>query len=244
MGVVTVSSSASRTPLGLSTKFSNHRSILKKPLIVAFKADKSNKTALVAPHEPIILPIETRKEIKNRVRKAKKPPSRVKATVTDEASTSNMEVDYNEAAAKLENIFKLSPATNSSDVDEADGLMRRGRRRRKINDGNERTGKKGGDIVIRSRTKKAKRMSLDKRIELKRNKDEEKELLVSARRRKDEENEDDKIEKLLREYSASTDLVSLDWKKMKIPPVLPSSEHTWLFKLMQPLKVRLFLRNV
>ncbi|PON50098.1 RNA polymerase sigma factor [Parasponia andersonii] len=255
MGVVTVSSSASRTPLGLSTKFLSHRPTLKKPFILAFEADKSNKTSLVAPHEPIILPVETCKEIKNRVRKAKKASNRVKAAVTDEASTSTMEVNYNEAAAKLENIYKLSPATESSDVDEATGLMSRGRRRRgKFSEGDVRTGKKPSDTVIRSRTKKAKRLSLDKRITLKRNKEdresvsnrkskdseneknEKEKRVVLVRKKKDSKNENEEIDKLVREYSASTDLVSLDWKKMKIPPVLPSSEHTWLFKLMQPLK--------
>ncbi|XP_062120235.1 RNA polymerase sigma factor sigE, chloroplastic/mitochondrial [Humulus lupulus] len=255
MGVVTVSSSASRTHLGLSTKFSTHRSTLKKPLIVAFKADKPNKTSLVSSHEPIILPIEPRKEIQNRVRKAKKPSNRVKATATDEASTSTMEVDYNEAAAKLENIFKLSPATTDADVDGADSLMSRGRRRkRKVSEGDGKTGKNTRDTtVVRNRTRK-ERLSLDKRIALKRAKEEnevvsikkrknswkekknEEKEVVSVRNRKVDETEDEKIEKLVREYSASTDLVSLDWKKMKIPPVLPSTEHTWLFKLMQPLK--------
>lgn len=264
MGVVTVSSSASQTPLGLSTTFSTHRSTLKKPLILAFKADKSSKTSLVAPHEPIILPIESGKEIQNRVRKAKKTSKRVKAAATDEASTSTMEVDYNEAAAKLENIFKLSPASmETSDVDDAAGLMSRGRRRRrKVNEDDDRTGKKTSDNVIRSRKRRATRLSLDKRIALKRNKEDNKfasirkrkesedeknknvKEVVLVRKRKDSENENEKIDKLVREYSASTDLVSLDWKKMKIPPVLPSSEHTWLFKLMQPLKVsQFFLHN-
>lgn len=241
MGVVTVSSSASRTPLGLSTKLASNWSSLKKPLIVAFKGDKTNKTVLVAPQDQIILPVETRKEIKSRVWKAKKSPNRVKAAATDEASTSTMEVDYNEAAAKLENIFKLSPA----DMGDVDGSAIRGRRRRRrkaSSDGDERTNKSDSDTVVRNRKKKPKRLSLDKRVELKRNK-EEKEVVVSVRTRKaSSENEEEKIEKLVRDYSASTDLVSLDWKKMKIPPVLPSSEHSWLFKLMQPLKVSIFLR--
>ncbi|EXB72455.1 RNA polymerase sigma factor rpoD [Morus notabilis] len=236
MGVVTVSSSASRTPLGLSLKFSSNRSsVLKKPLIVAFKGDKSNKTVLVAPQDQIILPVETRKEVKSRVGKAKKSSNRVKAVATDEASTSTMEVDYNEAAAKLENIFKLS----SADVEDAVGLTSRGRRRRSkvIGESDERAGKKSttSDTVVRNRKKKAKRLSLHKRVELKRDK-EENVAVVLVRKRRESLNEEEKIEKLVREYSASTDLVSLDWKKMKIPPVLPSSEHTWLFKLMQPLK--------
>lgn len=235
MGVVTVSSSASRTPLGLSTKLTTNRSSLKKPLIVAFKGDKTDRTVLVAPQDQIILPVETRKEIKSRVWKAKKSSNKVKAAATDEASTSTMEVDYNEAAAKLENIFKLSPV----DMGDVDGLTIRGRRRRRrkaSSDGDERTNKSDSETVVRNRKKKPKRLSLAKRVELKRNK-EEKEVVVSARKRRaSSENEEEKIEKLVRDYSASTDLVSLDWKKMKIPPVLPSSEHSWLFKLMQPLK--------
>ncbi|KAM6586646.1 RNA polymerase sigma factor sigE, chloroplastic/mitochondrial [Cannabis sativa] len=256
MGVVTVSSSASRTPLGLSTKFSSHGFAPKKPLIVAFKADKPNKTTLVSSHEPIILPIEPHKEIQNRVRKAKKTKNRVKATATDEVSTSTMEVDYNEAAAKLENIYKLSPATTDTDVDAdgADRLMSRGRRRkRKVSESDGKTGKNTSDTVVRNRTRK-ERMSLDSRIALKRAKEENEvvsikkrknswkgknnaeKVVVSVRNRKVAETEEEKIQKLVREYSTSTDLVSLDWKKMKIPPVLPSTEHTWLFKLMQPLK--------
>lgn len=38
-------------------------------------------------------------------------------------------------------------------------------------------------------------------------------------------------------------MVSLDWKKMKFPPVLVSSEHAWLFKLMQPMKAILLVKE-
>lgn len=239
MGVVTVSSSASRTPLGFSTKFSTNRSMLKKPLIVAFKADKSNKTALVAPQEQILLPLEARKEHQKRIGKANKPSKRVKVALTDEASTCTLEVDYNEAAAKLENIYKLSPMTDASDEEDVDGSKTRGRRRtKKTSTGDDKAGKRTSRRVVRSCNKKAKRLSLDKRIELKKNKGDK--LVSSIGKRKDKENENEKIENLVREYSASTDLVSLDWKRMKIPPVLPASEHAWLFKLMQPLKVSLF----
>jgi hypothetical protein len=51
------------------------------------------------------------------------------------------------------------------------------------------------------------------------------------RKRKDVKDENAKIEKLVREYSASTDLVSLDQKKMRITPVLPSSEHVWFVQV-------------
>ncbi|KAG6753718.1 hypothetical protein POTOM_041715 [Populus tomentosa] len=240
MGVVSVSSSASRTPLGLSTKFSTYGSTAKRPLIVAFKADKSNNTSLVAPHEQIPLPVETTKG-KKRLGKSKKSSNRLKAVRT-EVSPCTLLVDYNEAAAKLENIYKLSPGTDTSDVEDASGVIRRGRqRKRKISEGDKEAEDRTSKIVVRNQAKKAKRLSLEKRISL-RIKNEEK-LVTSAGKRKDRKNENEKIDELVREYSASTDLVSLDWKKMKIPPVLTSSEHVWLFKLMQPMKALLQVKE-
>ncbi|KAM2070776.1 hypothetical protein ACFX16_002123 [Malus domestica] len=199
-GVVTVSTSPAGTPLRLSTKSTSQRSTFRKPLIVAFETDESNKTALVAPQVKIPLPIEARKKHQNRLGKARKLAKSVKPTATDEAAPcTTLEVDYNETAAKLENLYKCSPKIGAdSDVEDADGLMRRDRKRRK-------------------KTSKG---------------DHEKE----EKRTSDQKNENEKIEALVREYSASTDLVSLEWKKMKIPPVLTSSEHAWLFKLMQPMK--------
>lgn len=238
MGVVTVSSSASRTPLGLSTKLTSQRSTLRKPLIVAFKTDEANKTALVAPQEKIPLPIETRKKHQKRLGKARKLAKSVKSATTDVASPCTLEVDYNEAAAKLENLYKRSPETEAnSDVEDVDGLMRRGcKRRKKTSESDaDKEVNRTSNTVVRNRTKKAKRLSLDKRVTLKWNKD-EKVIASIVRKRKSRKNENEKIEELVREYSASTDLVSLDWKKMKIPPVLTSSEHAWLFKLMQPMK--------
>lgn len=44
-------------------------------------------------------------------------------------------------------------------------------------------------------------------------------------------------EMLLREHAVSTDMGSLDWKRMKIPPVLSSAQSARLFKTMQPMKV-------
>ncbi|XP_050386702.1 RNA polymerase sigma factor sigE, chloroplastic/mitochondrial [Argentina anserina] len=242
MGVVTVSSSVSRTPLGLSTKLvSSQRSALKKPLIVAFRTDKSNKNALVAPQEKVPLPIETAKKVRKRLGKARKLPKSVKAALTEEAPTCSLELDYNEAAAKLENLYKRSPETEVLDVENVDGLMiKRGCKRRKkiseVDDNVENT-------VVRSTTKKAKRLTLDKRVALKWNKDEK--LGASlVRKRKDKKSENEMMEELVREYSASTDLFSLDWKKMRIPPVLTSSEHNWLFKLMQPMKGLLEVKEI
>lgn len=223
MGVVTVSSSAARTPLGLSTNFSANRSTLKRPVIVAFKGDKPNNTALVSPQEPVSFAIEAPKGQRKRTGRGRKPSRKVKADFSGGECPSTLELDYNEAAAKLESIFKLSPASDSSDVEYDDGT-RTGRRRKKTDK----------DNVVRNHNKKPKRLDLEKRIALRKYK----EVKVVASKRKDTVKcENEKIENLLREYSSSTDLVSLDWKKMKIPPVLPSSEHVWLFKLMQPMKV-------
>ena len=44
-------------------------------------------------------------------------------------------------------------------------------------------------------------------------------------------------EALLREYAVSTDMGSLDWRRMKIPPVLTSAQSARLFKIVQPMKV-------
>ncbi|KAA0050456.1 hypothetical protein IC582_013229 [Cucumis melo] len=266
MGVVTVSSSAARTPFRLSAKFSNHGSTLKRPSIVAFKADKHTNTTLVSPHEQVTLPVESNNRSKKRSGNTSKPLKRVKAVLIDEATSCSLDLDYNEAAAKLENIFKLSPMTEDSDMESKDGRSKRGQQRSKKSD------KRPSDGIVRNKTKRIKRLDLDKRIALKNKKegravallkkqkdtkneadeidglrlDLEKRIALksnkegkaapSLRKQKETKNEDDEIDRLVRDYSASTDLVSLDWKKMKIPPVLPSSEHTRLFKLVQPMK--------
>ncbi|XP_059667190.1 RNA polymerase sigma factor sigE, chloroplastic/mitochondrial-like [Cornus florida] len=241
MGVVTVSSSASRTPLGLSTRFLSYEAPLKRPLILAFKRDKTKNTSLVAPHETISLPIKRPKENQKRLRRATKPLERVNAVSIDETSPSTLELDYNEAAAKLENIYKLSPTSFVSDTEEINRLVRRGRqRRKKIGEGDEKAENRGKSVV-RNRRKKVRRLRLDERVALR--KSEEGEVVASVHKREHTEDEDERINRLVREYSASTDLVSLDWKKMKIPPVLPSSEHAWLFKLMQPMKPLLEVRE-
>ncbi|KAF5959003.1 hypothetical protein HYC85_000212 [Camellia sinensis] len=216
--LVTVSSSASRTPLGLSAALSSYRSPLKKPLILAFKVNKTENTgALVAPDEPILIPVETPKENQKRLRVARNSSRRVKALSTDEVSPCILEVDYNEAAAKLENIYKLSPTTDTSDVEDTKHAIRRGRRQRgKIGEGEDKAENRIINNVVRNRRKKPKRLSFNKRIALRKCKDDE----MTLRMKKTI------INKLVREYSVSSDLVSLDWKKMKIPPVLPSSEHS------------------
>ena len=238
MGVVSVSSSASRTPFGLKSKFSSHQTPLRRFIVLSFKADKSKNTALVTPHEPIPLPIETSKNHKTKLGRASKPSKRLKAVSTDEVSQCSVELDYNEAAAKLENIYKLSPATDVSEAEDLEHVGRRGRLgRKRATLADDKAEKEISDNVVRNPNKKPKRLSLERRVALSKKKEER--VVASIQKKRLGKNEDENIDSLVREYSASTDLVSLNWKKMKIPPVLPSSEHAWLFKLMQPMKVSL-----
>ncbi|XP_043715755.1 RNA polymerase sigma factor sigE, chloroplastic/mitochondrial [Telopea speciosissima] len=242
MGVVTVSSSASRTTLGLSASFSTHRTQSNRPLFLAFKTDKTKNTALVAPQESIPIPIDTPGKQQKRRRRSNKPPKRVKAVSTDEASLCTIDLDYNEAAAKLENIYKLTAPASVSDVEDIDHVVRRHRQtRKKLGEGDKKDGKESNSYVVRNTKKKEKRLSLDKRITLRRKKEEE--LVPLSQAKKDTKDKIGDVEKLVREYSISTDFVSLDWKKMKIPPVLPSSEHACLFKFMQPMKALLQLKE-
>ncbi|KAL5192666.1 RNA polymerase sigma factor sigE, chloroplastic/mitochondrial [Glycine soja] len=236
MGVVTVSGSASRTPLGFNTKFSTHRS--KRPLIVAFKGDKHNDSALVATQEKIPVPVETAKKTqKKRIGKSNKLPKR-------ESSPSSMDVDYNEAAAMLENIYKLSPASHTGNAECIDDKIKRvSRRGKKVVDESEEKELKGDRVVRRqNKNKKAKRLTLDQRISLKNNKRGDE--VIPTRKKRNFRNRIEKIEELIREYSVSNDFISMDWKRMRIPPVLSSSEHAWLFKLMQPMKLSIKLLSI
>ncbi|OVA01934.1 RNA polymerase sigma-70 [Macleaya cordata] len=239
MGVVTVSSSASRTLLRLSERFSTRDSPLKRPLILAFKTDKK-KNILVTPPEPIRLTIDNPKE-KKRLKRSDKPSKRVKAIATDEASSCTTDLDFNEAAAKLENIYNLSPPTDVCDLEDIGRVVRRRRRtKREVGEVNKNDDKETSDTVVRNHKKKVKRLSLASRIASRRKEEEE----VATSRGSEDNLRDRDIERLIREYSVSTDHVSMDWKKMKIPPVLPSSEHTWLFKLMQPMKALLQVKEI
>ncbi|ESQ31956.1 hypothetical protein EUTSA_v10004166mg [Eutrema salsugineum] len=237
MGVVYISSSAARSPLGLSSDLLTHRSSLKKPSIVAFKADDSTNSALIIPSEQILIPAEKQKE-KRVVTKRKpcKTPKKPSSLDHNLAPSCSLGVDYNEAAARLESIYKLSPATSVED--DIDGSKVKVSRRRRRKEGGEEK-----KVVVRNNGMKEKRLSLDKRIALKRN-IQEKPLVPSAQKKvTKKQQEEEKIERLVRDYSASHDIVSLDWKKMKIPPVLPSTEHAWLFKLMQPMKALLQVKD-
>jgi RNA polymerase sigma factor len=79
-------------------------------------------------------------------------------------------------------------------------------------------------VIVRSRRR---RMDLGERVEM------SKEAGDAGGREEERELE----EMLLRGHAVSTDMGSLDWKRMKIPPVLSSAQSARLFKTMQPMKV-------
>nr|AKC88739.1 sigma factor [Geranium maderense] len=243
MGIVSVSSSAAWSPLGTSKKFSSESFRFKTPSIVASKEDKPNTITLVGAHEKISLPIETSKKQQKRRGRGTKTSKRLKAVSVEEASPCTSDVDYNEAAAKLEDIYKLSPTTDSSEDEDIDGPMRRRlQRRRKVNGDSSKPEKIIMDNVVRSQVKKVKRLDLDKRIALRRNKDEKMDD-SSIQLNKEPRDENEKKRKLVKEHSAFAGLVHLDWKKMKMPPVLHYSEQAWLFRLMQPMKALLHVQE-
>ncbi|KAL8160475.1 hypothetical protein V2J09_002012 [Rumex salicifolius] len=233
MGVVTASSSVSRISLGLGSRISSSQpKSSKRPFIFAFKTNRKKKTVSVKPQKPVPnSPLETTDEhqIKRLALVAQNSKGIPQAVSANVASPLTCELDFNEAAAKLESIYNLNSASDEQVLKTDVKRVLRGKRSAQ-DDHKE----KGSGNVVRSKIKKAKRLSLDTRIELKKHNEQKKSPLIQKKNAV--ENENVKIEKLVRDYSVSTDLVSLDWKKMKIPPVLSSSEHTWLFRLMQPMK--------
>ncbi|KAD5961207.1 hypothetical protein E3N88_12680 [Mikania micrantha] len=237
MGVMTVSSSTARTPFGLSARFqSNHQSPTKRLTILAFKKDKTKSTALVASKESANLSVDTSKDNPKRLRRVTKPSERVQALSTAEGPYCLLDLDYLEAAAELNRIYKLSPTTIDPDTADDGREVKRARRGRKkiIDTSKNHEDRTEGDIV-RGQHKRVQRLTLENRIHLKSKKDVA--VVSSSLKRKHvKDNEDEKINKMVTDYSSSSDLGSLDWKKMKIPPVLPSSEHNRLFKLLQTMK--------
>ncbi|XP_051122984.1 RNA polymerase sigma factor sigE, chloroplastic/mitochondrial-like [Andrographis paniculata] len=234
MGVVTASSSAARTPWGLTAGYLIRASSSKRPTVLSLKNDTSKNVALIATGESASTHAEANKENKGSRRKLKNRAKRVNAVSTDEifASAMDMDLNLNEAAAKLEYIYERSPEATISVQDVKSQKVKRAQEGRKWCGEAE---KKTADNVVRSRTTKEKRLSLEKRIALKMKK-EGKVPVSSSLQGSQSKACNDNTDRLVRDYSSSTGLVSLDWKKMKIPPVLPSSEHTRLFKLMQQVK--------
>ncbi|XP_068660103.1 RNA polymerase sigma factor sigE, chloroplastic/mitochondrial-like [Aristolochia californica] len=236
MGVVTVSSSASKSPFGIGTRFSTYRSPLKRRIFLAFKTDKGRNSALVAPQEYVPLPIEAPNDHQKGLRRTTKTAKRVRAISSDGASSCTLDLDYNAAAAKLENIYKLSPA-EVSDVEEFTQLRQK---TRKKSHGQKEKGKTESHVVVRNHRKKLGRLNLKNRIALKMKKDEEKAVSGQSKQKKGEVTCRE-VDRLVRDYSLSTDLVSVDWKK--IPAVLSSREHAWLFSLMQPMKALVHVKE-
>lgn len=132
----------------------------------------------------------------------------LEAAPTVSSSSQGTGLNYDEVAEQLENIYKLSPAKILE----------------KIGEGQD--GDFGGMRLVRGKKRKAKRLSMEKRMAVKKAKNEEATI------------QDNYEERLLRENLVLWNLSKLDWKRMKIPPVLRSAEQTKLFKLMQPMKVR------
>ena len=63
------------------------------------------------------------------------------------------------------------------------------------------------ETSVKNPVKKTKRLSFDKRIALRRNQEK---AVAPTRNKKDNQDDNERIEELMRTYSASTDLVSLD----------------------------------
>ncbi|KAJ8460821.1 hypothetical protein OPV22_033747 [Ensete ventricosum] len=229
MGVVVVPSSASRSPFGSGLAVRQSPPLRRPFFFLAFKGGPGPKcSALVTPPEAVT------QEPKKSPARAAKRSKRGKAVAVVAAPTTAApsdacprDPDYSEVAAALENIYKLSPA-DVSDGEES-------RRQTVVKDGS-----LGVDNVVRNRNKRVKRLGLEERISMRRRP--KKEASTEARRGEGREFDED-VEILVREYSGSTNLDSLDWKRMKIPPVLSSAEHTWLFKLMQPMKAILQVKE-
>ncbi|XP_066361875.1 RNA polymerase sigma factor sigE, chloroplastic/mitochondrial-like [Miscanthus floridulus] len=167
------------------------------------------------------------------------PPSRTAAAAAATEQQQQEEekaTDYNEVAAVLESIYKLSPAVeveeekrhgSGDEDDEGEGGKAKKKKKRKS-----RVAGRSTVIVKSRRRRRGRRMDLGKRVEMK---------SAAATSREQQQGEEDDGERefeemLLREHSVSTDMGSLDWKRMKIPPVLTSSQSARLFKTMQPMK--------
>ncbi|KAL5230625.1 hypothetical protein ABZP36_029401 [Zizania latifolia] len=150
------------------------------------------------------------------------PPPQPTTSRTAAPEAERERTDYNEVAAALESIYKLSPAV----VDEKDGDDDKSKKAKRKKKG--RVGRKAAVTVSSRRRIGGQRMDLGKRVRMRRE--------GEAGAGKGEEKEREFEEMLLREHAVSTDMGSLDWKRMKIPPVLSSPQSARLFRIMQPMK--------
>ncbi|PKA64230.1 RNA polymerase sigma factor sigE, chloroplastic/mitochondrial [Apostasia shenzhenica] len=230
MGVITVSSSASRTtPLGVGAGFSTGRS----------RAGRWHPASLVALRSPDQASVKILSKPRQQPKRAESlsVDAATAAASSSSAAAVAADLDYSEVAEALENIYKLSPAEVSG-TEEDQERDRWGRRRKRGKEGEEKVEREGLGEIVRSRRRRMRRLSLDRRIALRRRRKQEGSVAAGEQWNGgvEEKKEEEEIDRLVRDYLMSTDLVSLDWRKMKIPPVLSSAEHRWLFKLMQPMK--------
>ncbi|KAG8086547.1 hypothetical protein GUJ93_ZPchr0010g9580 [Zizania palustris] len=151
------------------------------------------------------------------------PPPQPTTSRTAALEAERERTDYNEVAAALESIYKLSPAVVDDDKDGDDDKSKKAKRKKKG-----RVGRNAAVTVSSSRRIQGRRMDLGKRVRMRRE--------GEAGAGKGEEKEREFEHMLVREHAVSTDMGSLDWKRMKIPPVLSSPQSARLFRIMQPMK--------
>ncbi|XP_044984750.1 RNA polymerase sigma factor sigE, chloroplastic/mitochondrial [Hordeum vulgare subsp. vulgare] len=138
--------------------------------------------------------------------------------------------DYDEVAATLETLYKLSPVIveedGKSSKKQAATKKKRKQGRTKPAAATTTTPTPKRTVVVRSQRRR--RMDLGKRVEMR----------DQAAGKEDEHRDGERAfeEALLREHAVSTDMGSLDWRRMKIPPVLSAPQSARLFKIMQPMK--------
>uniref|UniRef100_A0ACD5TZN0 Uncharacterized protein n=1 Tax=Avena sativa TaxID=4498 RepID=A0ACD5TZN0_AVESA len=132
--------------------------------------------------------------------------------------------DYNEVAAALETLYKRSPALVEEDEQSKKATEKKRKGRKKAAAGTTTTTTPTRTTVV-VRSRRRRRMDLGKRVEMR-----------EAAGKEEVGEERGFEEALLREHAVSTDMGSLDWRRMKIPPVLSAAQSARLFKIVQPMK--------
>ncbi|TKY68682.1 RNA polymerase sigma factor sigE [Spatholobus suberectus] len=106
----------------------------------------------------------------------------------------------------LENIYKLSPASDTGNTKCIDGKIKKVPwRGKKVVDENKEKDL-NNDRVVGNQNMKAKRLNLEQRISLKKNKSGD--IVIPTRKKINVKNRIENIEELIREYSLSTDFWS------------------------------------
>ncbi|XBJ21061.1 hypothetical protein VPH35_011780 [Triticum aestivum] len=138
--------------------------------------------------------------------------------------------DYDEVAATLETLYKLSPVIVEEDGKRSkkQAATKKKRKQGRAKSGAATTTAATPRRTVVVRSQRRRRMDLGKRVEMR----------DLAAGKEDEHRDGERAfeEALLREHAVSTDMGSLDWRWMKIPPVLSAPQSARLFKIMQPMK--------